>query len=87
MVEKYGNFSTPTLMKMASKYNKANDKVPEFQKVDAKKLAEQVTHELNTRLDQEHHAYSQVHNEVSKFEHMNGFINVFLQNEQFMDRV
>lgn len=43
--------------------------------------------ELNLRLEDEGESEKMVKSEVLKFEAVNGFLNVFLQNDQFMDRV
>lgn len=47
--KKYGNFSTSTLLKLVSKYQKSKLNV-EGEKVDANKIAEIVVEELNNRL-------------------------------------
>ena len=44
--------------------------------------------ELNLKLENdEYKTFSLVQSEIQKFESLNGFLNVFLLNEQFMDRV
>ena len=52
---------------------------------EPKEVAELLAKELNKRLEESEEGV--VQSEVLKFEHVNGFVNVFLQNEQFMDRV
>lgn len=49
--EKYGNFSSPTLLKLVSKYKKAKGNVNV--EVDVNKIAEIVVDELNRRLESE----------------------------------
>jgi hypothetical protein len=83
---KYGNFSSPTVIKLASKFNKAALAKGEA-KADASKIAAILAEELNLRLEDDEHGYTLVHSEVLKFDTINGFLNIFLQNEQFMDRV
>ncbi len=71
--QKMGNISTPTMIKLCSKYNKgAKDRV------DNAKIAETFVKELNKRLEDEESGYTLVHSEVLKFDHLNGFVNIFL---------
>jgi hypothetical protein len=87
--EKYGNINTPVIMKLVSKFNKKNDSV----QLNSNTICSQVVEALNNRLKEllAHEEQSQnlalVVEEVERFESMNGFINIFLTNEQFMDRV
>jgi hypothetical protein len=79
--QKLGNFSSPTLIKQCAKYNRGRA----TGKADAKIVAESLNEDLNRRLEEEESGI--VQSEVLRFEHVNGFLNIYLQNEQFMDRV
>jgi hypothetical protein len=73
-------------MKLVSKFNKKS----EAQKLNAGHVCDDVVKALNLRLQtasEEDSCSPLIFTEVRKFESMNGFINVFLQSEQFMDRV
>ena len=88
MAAKYGNFSSTTIIKLVSKYNKKATEGSDLGKIEAREVGELITQELNRRLEEDTEAsYTLVHSEVARFNHMNGFINIFMQNEQFMDRV
>ena len=73
--QKLGNFSTPTLIKVCARLNRGK----ESGRVEAKDVAELLAKELNKRLELSDEGV--VQSEVLKFEHVNGFVNVFLQNE------
>ena len=52
LTQKYGNFSSPTLIKLISKYNKAASESGGI-KTDAAKIGDIITNELNLRLEDE----------------------------------
>ena len=87
--EKYGNINTPVIMKLVSKFNKKNESV----QLNANTICSQVVEALNNRLkellahEEQSPNLALVVEEVERFESMNGFINIFLTNESFMDRV
>ncbi|CDW81477.1 UNKNOWN [Stylonychia lemnae] len=83
--EKYGNFSTSTIIKLVSKYNKST--ISSNNPGNAEKIAETLAVELNKRLEDESEIQTVLHQEISKFSSSSGFLNVFLVNQQFMDRV
>lgn len=78
--DKYGNLSTPTIIKLVSKYNKST--ISTGNPANPSQIAEILTAELNRRVESEDGTmFTQIHSEIQKFEALNGFINIFLQNE------
>ena len=78
VAQKFGNFSTPTIIKMCSKFNKGRS----VDKADGKKIADLLSEEMNRRLEEdEGDSATLIHSEVLKFDHVNGFLNIYLQNE------
>jgi hypothetical protein len=73
--QKLGNFSTPTLIKQCARFNRGK----ETGRVEAKDVAELLAKELTKMLELSEEGV--VQSEVLKFEHANGFVNIFLQNE------
>jgi len=55
LTQKFGNFSSPTLIKLVSRYNKQASMGDggAFVKADAAKIADSLSHELNLRLEDE----------------------------------
>ena len=51
-------------------------------KADGKKIADLLSEEMNRRLEEdEGDSATLIHSEVLKFDHVNGFLNIYLQNE------
>ncbi len=84
--DKYGNFSTPIVMKLVSKLNKKTGL-----KLDPHIVCCEVVQALNIKLKQHDDSSPRlkekvtktcmIREEVDRFEAMNGFINIFLTNE------
>ena len=70
-------------MKLVSKFQKKNQTA----KLNVAEICALIVKELNTKLVDGKEVQSILREEIKKFESMNGFINIFLTNEQFMDRV
>ena len=78
--EKYGNFSSPTIMKLVSKYNK--QKGLDKAQVDGMQVADVIAKALNERLEREaSENCGTVCAEVAKFEAVKGFLNIYLYND------
>ena len=91
MDSKFGNFNTPIIMKLCSRYNK--EITEENMKADPLGISKIVVERLNKLLASEvvdeKGKWPLVTTEVASFSHLNGFINVFLINpeSQFADRI
>eukprot|EP00347_Sterkiella_histriomuscorum_P005014 403358232 len=92
--ERYGNFSTHTIIKLVSKYNKST--ISMNNPGNAEEIAQIMADELNKKIHDEEgsgsgqsdqHNQTLIHQEIAKFEAKSGFLNIFLENSQFMDRI
>ena len=70
-------------MKLVSKFQKKNQSA----KVNVAEVCAIIVNKLNAELVEGREVPQILREEIKKFESMNGFINIFLTNEQFMDRV
>jgi pyruvate/oxaloacetate carboxyltransferase len=86
---KFGNFNTPIVMKLCSKYNKGIQSTR--MKADPSQICEKVVSNLNEMLAQGDlsNRWPLITSEVQTFTSLNGFINVFLVHpeSQLADRI
>ena len=82
MEAKFGNFNTPIIMKLCSKYNKKI--TSERIRANPNAIADQIAERLNLNLGNENSNLRQkqplVYSEIKSFTNLNAFINVFLNN-------
>lgn len=78
-MEQFGNFSSHTIIKLVSKYNKSTISMNNPANPD--KIADILVSELNSRIkDENRELPSILHEEIERFEAKAGFLNIFLAN-------
>lgn len=88
LIEKFGNLNTPIVIKLCSKFKKQNENV----KVNPSDVTELLVQNLNNTLQVDNQPklverLPLIFSEVKEFRNANGFLNVYLVDNQFADRI